>query len=189
MRKSESKSAAKQHQLNTFSGLPDVDTEQRWQMISEAAYFVAEQRGFDGGDPVQDWLAAESQIDSVYFSRTPVNDKEATAYAQLRDEIGKALSQVKDVMDASAVKSAFERGVDEVRRMEHYSSDILRKATASVQEDMAHAAERMGPAWEHFSEESADLFSVWKDRSHSFLSRSASSVREWLRHERRGAGH
>jgi hypothetical protein len=35
----------------------------RAQMIREAAYFIAEARGFVGGDPSQDWLAAEAKID------------------------------------------------------------------------------------------------------------------------------
>jgi hypothetical protein len=36
--------------------------EQRQSMIAEAAYYRAEQRGFQGGDPVEDWLAAEREI-------------------------------------------------------------------------------------------------------------------------------
>jgi hypothetical protein len=34
-------------------------------MIAVAAYFHAEHRGFGGGDPVDDWLTAEKEIDSV----------------------------------------------------------------------------------------------------------------------------
>ncbi len=30
--------------------------------IAEAAYFHAEHRGFNGGDPVAGWLAAEAEI-------------------------------------------------------------------------------------------------------------------------------
>ena len=33
-------------------------------MIAEAAYYRAEARGFREGDPVQDWLAAEAEIDA-----------------------------------------------------------------------------------------------------------------------------
>lgn len=43
---------------------PVNDEEQRRRMISEAAYYIAEQRGFNGGDTVQDWLLAEAQIDN-----------------------------------------------------------------------------------------------------------------------------
>jgi hypothetical protein len=31
-------------------------------MISEAAYFIAEQRGFVGEDSLAEWLAAEEQV-------------------------------------------------------------------------------------------------------------------------------
>jgi len=41
----------------------NISAEQRQKMIAEAAYYLAEQRGFDGGDPIADWLQAESQID------------------------------------------------------------------------------------------------------------------------------
>lgn len=34
----------------------------REQMIAEAAYFRAERRGFEGGDPLTDWLEAEAEI-------------------------------------------------------------------------------------------------------------------------------
>ncbi len=33
-------------------------------MIEKMAYLFAEQRGFAGGDPTQDWLVAESEIDA-----------------------------------------------------------------------------------------------------------------------------
>ncbi len=36
----------------------------RHQMIQEAAYFRAEKRYFFGGDPVEDWLAAETEIET-----------------------------------------------------------------------------------------------------------------------------
>ena len=37
--------------------------EERWKMISDAAYYIAEKRGFLGGDPAQDWCEAERQIE------------------------------------------------------------------------------------------------------------------------------
>jgi Protein of unknown function (DUF2934) len=37
----------------------------RGRMIAEAAYYHAEQRGFSGGDQVQDWLDAEKLIDQM----------------------------------------------------------------------------------------------------------------------------
>lgn len=39
-----------------------VSPEERRRMIAEAAYYRALRRGFSGGDPVTDWLAAEREI-------------------------------------------------------------------------------------------------------------------------------
>ena len=36
---------------------------QRERMIAEAAYYMAEHRHFQGGDPTSDWLQAQSEID------------------------------------------------------------------------------------------------------------------------------
>jgi len=40
-----------------------IATELREHMIAEAAYYLAEHRKFQGGDPEQDWLQAEAEID------------------------------------------------------------------------------------------------------------------------------
>ena len=39
-----------------------VDPETRRMMIAEAAYYVAEKRGFAPGGELQDWIEAEAQI-------------------------------------------------------------------------------------------------------------------------------
>jgi hypothetical protein len=41
------------------------DQETRHRMIAEAAYFLAEARGFAPGYELEDWLAAETGIDHV----------------------------------------------------------------------------------------------------------------------------
>lgn len=42
-----------------------ITPEQRYRMISDAAFFRAERRGFLGGDAAQDWLDAEAEIDMI----------------------------------------------------------------------------------------------------------------------------
>lgn len=46
------------------SGKPGGDEREREKMISVAAYFRSEHRGFNG-DPIQDWLTAEAEIDAM----------------------------------------------------------------------------------------------------------------------------
>ena len=45
--------------------LQPLPLEERHRRIAEAAYFIAERRGFRGGSALEDWLAAEIQIDAV----------------------------------------------------------------------------------------------------------------------------
>ncbi len=44
---------------------PAPSPELRQQMIRDAAYFRAERRGFGTGDPVQDWIEAEAELDRM----------------------------------------------------------------------------------------------------------------------------
>jgi hypothetical protein len=39
-----------------------VDAAERQRLIAEAAYLMAERRGFEQGDPAQDWISAEEEI-------------------------------------------------------------------------------------------------------------------------------
>jgi hypothetical protein len=47
---------------STQGALPDAA---RHAMIAEAAYYMAERRGFESGHELDDWLLAERQIDTV----------------------------------------------------------------------------------------------------------------------------
>lgn len=51
-----------------------VTTEVRRRMISEAAYYRAEHRHFQGGDPDQDWYEAELDIEERLGSEDPLQD-------------------------------------------------------------------------------------------------------------------
>jgi hypothetical protein len=48
---------------NTAVSRTGIDTEQRQRLITEEAYLIAERRGFQGGDPSQDWAEAEQRVD------------------------------------------------------------------------------------------------------------------------------
>jgi hypothetical protein len=44
-------------------GMTGATPEERHRMIAETAYFLAQERGFTGGDPVSDWIEAERRVD------------------------------------------------------------------------------------------------------------------------------
>lgn len=63
-----SKKVTKKSETNDGITLSQSDKDDllidRNQMIQEAAYFRAEKRNFFGGDPAEDWLAAEAEIEN-----------------------------------------------------------------------------------------------------------------------------
>jgi hypothetical protein len=47
------------------------DPEVRWKMISEAAYFRGERRGFAPGGELKDWFEAEAEVERVLEQEQP----------------------------------------------------------------------------------------------------------------------
>lgn len=47
-----------------------VTPTERSAMIAEAAYFIAQKRGFGGGKESDDWTQAEKQVDAALKKRT-----------------------------------------------------------------------------------------------------------------------
>lgn len=48
---------------------PAIDAGERQRMIAEAAYYIAEKRGFVHGNHDADWAEAERQIDEILSKR------------------------------------------------------------------------------------------------------------------------
>jgi hypothetical protein len=46
--------------------VPSINSETRRQLVAAEAYFRAERRGFAAGREIEDWIAAESVIDSRF---------------------------------------------------------------------------------------------------------------------------
>ena len=44
----------------------EISAEERQGLIAEAAYYIAEQRGFQGDLSMDDWLQAEAEVDAQF---------------------------------------------------------------------------------------------------------------------------
>lgn len=51
----------------------EVTSEERHQLIAQAAYYRAEQRNFAPGCELEDWLQAEAEIEIKLSSMSPTN--------------------------------------------------------------------------------------------------------------------
>ena len=58
-------SAEPQPRASVISAKLNLAGEDRRQLIAEAAYFRAERRGFHPGKELEDWLAAEIEVDAL----------------------------------------------------------------------------------------------------------------------------
>ena len=61
----ETKATANKQAINTPVAKPTVTPEERYKMIAAAAYSKAEHRGFASGYALNDWIAAEKEIDRM----------------------------------------------------------------------------------------------------------------------------
>jgi hypothetical protein len=68
MARSDAKKASAGTMASTTSSRSSTPEYQR--MVAEAAYYRALGRGFQGGDPVDDWIQAEKEIGRTLKSKT-----------------------------------------------------------------------------------------------------------------------
>lgn len=155
---------------------PSDDERQR--MIAEAAYYRAAARGFHGGDPVDDWLAAEREIERLLPS--PRQQKqELAAYQKVRDGVQKILAGAREGLSADNIREALDTTRAQLHQLGEFTADTIEKMIVTTEREMLGAAQRMGARLENFSEKSAGLFYVWRDRSNQFLTRAAGAVKDW----------
>lgn len=55
---------------SAVSNAIQLTPEERHRVVAEAAYFIAERRGFAGGSSIGDWLQAEADIDRMLAGST-----------------------------------------------------------------------------------------------------------------------
>jgi rubrerythrin len=162
--------------------LSAVLAEERHRMIAEAAYFRAKRRGFQGGDSVQDWLAAEAEIDKLL--EAPAQQQEAqelAAYKRMRQELAKILAGVGDTVNVETLRQAFDRAAKELKDAGGYATETVSRVSQRIGREVETTASKLGPRWEAFSEKRAGLFSVWLERSSTFVSHASAAVAEWLK--------
>ncbi len=111
---------------------------------------------------------------------TPQQKQELAAYEKLREEARRLLSEIRDTVNAEAIRDVVDKATDRLRQAGGYTAEALDKAGKALRKDLASAAEKLGPKWEAFSEKTADLFGVWRDRGGVFLGQASHAVGVWL---------
>jgi hypothetical protein len=61
-----------------FCPVPRDEAAERTAMIAQAAYFRAERHGFTPGHELEDWIAAEKEIDALLGTAEPAGKSRAS---------------------------------------------------------------------------------------------------------------
>ena len=148
-------------------------------MIAEAAYFMAARRGLTGGDPVADWVAAEREISRV-MPTAKLQKEELAAYEKLRSELTELFSGMRGTVSPENIRHAFDTALEKIRTAGIYAAETISKVADTTKKDMANLAAEMGPGWEKYSEKTAGIFGVWRERGGAYIAAAAKAVGEWL---------
>lgn len=141
-----------------------VTPEQRYHMVAEAAYFIAERRSFNGGDPAQDWLEAEAEVERILQSggkasgMTPKQAFQTALEAQLKEldarleelKLKSSLAKLelrseyeKQLEMLSSKRAIAQSKLNELRQRAEGAWEDLRGGTEKAWEDMREALDRL----------------------------------------------
>jgi len=166
--------------VSTSPGRQSPADSDRQRMIAEAAYYRAMMRGFQNGDPNEDWLAAEREISRLLPS--PAQQKrEIAAYKKLRLDIRKKFASARETLTAETIRRAVDDARSALRQAGELTVESIDKTIASLEKEMIRAGHRLGSQIETFSERGADVFSVFRDRSGQWLAHAGGAIGDWVR--------
>jgi hypothetical protein len=130
-----------------------VSAGQRRQMIAEAAYFRAERRGFNGGDPVADWVEAEIEVDAELsrLGRQHVIERLETAVATATKTLEALKKKVTKL--AAGARAEWQQDADRLKKLR----DALRQKLGEVREQSEEAGKKAREQAEKIREEIGEL--------------------------------
>lgn len=134
---------------------PEISPEERERLISEKAYFRALSRGSGGGNPLDDWLHAEKEIDAK-FEVSPHDSKLELLYEQLAEaneklrELGTRMRSetreewAEEVEQLQKLRDGFGQRLNEVREVTGEAKERAKRQADKLWKELVEAMKRMG---------------------------------------------
>jgi hypothetical protein len=140
-----------------------VSADQRQQMIAEAAYFRAERRGFDRGDPLEDWCEAEAEVDarlreladehlrgSIEEGLAAARRKVATLKRKIAGmSAGARMEWQQDADKLSKVAAGLQPALAKLREQSEHAGQNLRQQAEQLRAELASLVHRLGEKRPH----------------------------------------
>ena len=160
----------------------DIGQQERHHMIEEAAYYRAEHRAFHGGDPVEDWLAAESEVDEMLGHGETAASPAVKAYRALRQRLKAHLAEIPERVDTAALQHAFERARSEIGAKGAHTTKALGEAADALKLNTLRLAERLRNTELPAEAPGAELLAAWRSRSRTSWDRAVQALHKWAGH-------
>ena len=140
-----------------------VAFDERHRIIAETAYFLAEGRGFAGGDPVADWIEAERKVDQQLCALATARMVErlesgvATAtkkLAGLKRRVSTLAAGARtelhaDVEKLDTLKQALRGKIDELTELGEVASEKTLRQAEKVWKELGEVMQRIGARAQH----------------------------------------
>ena len=154
------KGARKSAGVQASGGLPAVDPDQRHQMIATAAYYRAERRGFDDGDPSTDWYEAEKEVSQMLHG-SAWDDEDIVRLEALLTEWDTQFEELEDKVAKAKAKTRAEylkqlQAIADKRIAISGKLKDLRRHTGEVWDDLKNTIEH---AWDEIRQETEHIAS------------------------------
>ena len=132
-----------------------LSADRRREMVSEAAYFLAEHRGFNGGDPVTDWLQAEAEMDArlgeTQRALDRLEERLAVVNRKLKSARGKLATLTADVRQEwerdfrklAKLRDGFQERLDELRKQSVNASEKTRQQLEDAWDEASDLLHRL----------------------------------------------
>ncbi len=141
-RKTESSRQA--HSTETAQGMrPLVTEEERKRMIAEAAYRHSMERGTKPGNPLEDWLMAEREINGQ-LPEPAQQKRELEAREKLRARVRELLAGARETINAETIRKAMADSTAQLKSMGEHTADTIDRVAASVEKELIEIAHRTG---------------------------------------------
>lgn len=136
-----------------------ISPEQRVEMISVAAYYRAEKRGFTGGDPTDDWAEAAAEIDTLLGLTEKPEGRTKSGYQKKFESRLDGWDQALDRLKTDSLKLK-----DELRADLEKGFDALADLRTEAVEKFQEICETSESAWDDLTEGAEK---TWEEMSHS----------------------
>jgi hypothetical protein len=129
-----------------------VTPEERHRMIAETAYFLAQERGFTGGDPVSDWIEAECRVDRQLWAAATARmlERLESGVATVAKKVG-ALKRRVSTLTASA-RTELNADVEGLDRLKEALQGKLRELREHGDEVTEKALRQAEKVWRDLSD-------------------------------------